>query len=324
MTAGTARRAFFVAGVYFAVAGVYILVSSRLAEWVVDDVTRLRRVEEIKGLVFVGVTAAVVFAATFGVLRRAERIARKVARQREAIVASERQALAGMMAAAIAHDANNVLASLLIDLELLELGRGDAESVSSALAAVARLAELNRRLLNAARQQSTTDVRDIDVGRAVQGTLDVLRFHVALRECKVELAASDHAIIRANPVLIHQVVSNFVVNAGEATGGKGRICLAVEREAHSGTVRIHVDDDGPGIPAQRRAEIFSALKTTKATGTGLGLYSARACATAIGGSVEVGDSPLGGARFTAVFPRPLDGPAPSPLESSVALDSSAG
>lgn len=305
----TLRRALFVAGTYFAVAALYILVSTQVAAWLVDDdIGRLRKVEEIKGLAFVAVTAAAVFFATLAVLRRADRDAAEVARQREAITASERQAMAGMMAAAIAHDANNVLASLLIDLELMQLGRGDAESLTSALASVSRLTELNRRLLNAARQSSAADVRDVDVTRAVKETLEVLRFHRALRECRIDFQSTDHAVLHVNPVLVHQVVSNFVVNAGEATGGRGHISLGVRSDAASGAVIIDVDDDGPGVPPDRRADLFSALKTTKTTGTGLGLYSARACAAAVGGRVEVGESPLGGARFTAIFP-PLQPPA---------------
>jgi signal transduction histidine kinase len=299
----TVWRAALVAGSYFVVAAVYILVSSRIARWFSTDVDRLVQVEEIKGMVFVVVTAGAVFAATLAALRRTEHVATEIRRQREAIVTSEQQALAGMMAAGVAHDANNVLTSLLLELELMESETApDPEGVSNAISSVKRLTDLNRRLLNAARQSTTGDARELDVGSTVKATLEVLRFHRAIRGCTIELEAAPGLTLRANPVLVHQVVSNFIVNAGEATAGKGHIVLRVERDGGSSGVRVHVDDDGPGVPIERRAELFAALKTTKATGTGLGLYSARACAAAVGGSVEVGDSPLGGARFTVVLP----------------------
>lgn len=297
------RRAALVAASYFVVAAVYILVSSRVAGWFTTDVDRLVRVEEIKGIVFVVVTAAGVFFATFAALRRTERAATELQRQREALVTSEQQALAGMMAAGVAHDANNVLTSLLLELELMaEEAKPDPNGVTSAIASVKRLTDLNRRFLTAARQSSTADAREVDVGHAVQETLEVLRFHRAVRDCTIDVEAARGLMIRTNAVLVHQVVSNFIVNAGEATGGKGHIALRVERDPDSDGVRVLVDDDGPGVPMDRRADLFAALKTTKATGTGLGLYSARACASAVGGSVDVGDSPLGGARFSVVLP----------------------
>jgi signal transduction histidine kinase len=299
---GTLRRSLFVAATYFVVATVYILVSSSIAESQSANIADLSRVERLKGILFVALTAGVVFAATFGAMRRAERITNELSLQREAILASERSALAGMMAAAIAHDANNVLASLMLDLEVVHREGDDRESLDNARAGVERLAALNRRLLDAARSTST-DVGNIDVARAVKETLAVLHFHRALRTATIDLEAAEGIVVRANPVLIHQVIGNFAVNAGEATDGKGRIAIKVRSDDPSGAVTIDVDDDGPGVPLDRRDDLFSALKTTKATGTGLGLYSARACAIAVGGRVEVGDSPLGGARFTLVIPR---------------------
>jgi two-component system nitrogen regulation sensor histidine kinase NtrY len=53
---------------------------------------------------------------------------------------------------------------------------------------------------------------------------------------------------------------------------------------------------------ERRERIFEALETTKLDGSGLGLFSVKSCVTALGGTVEVGDSPLGGARFRVHLP----------------------
>jgi two-component system NtrC family sensor kinase len=155
--------------------------------------------------------------------------------------------------------------------------------------------------LNAARQSTEADVCVVDVGVAVKETLEVLRHHQALSRCSIDVNVAEDVVVRANPVLIHQMVSNLVINAGEATNGRGHVGIEVALD-ETGKISIHVDDDGDGIPAEQWDELFSALKTTKRDGTGLGLYSARACATAIGGHIEVGDSPRGGARFTVVIP----------------------
>jgi signal transduction histidine kinase len=63
-----------------------------------------------------------------------------------------------------------------------------------------------------------------------------------------------------------------------------------------------VHDSGTGVPRDERKKIFSALYTTKSSGTGLGLLSVKACAKIHEGFVEVDDSPLGGACFRLCLP----------------------
>ena len=57
-----------------------------------------------------------------------------------------------------------------------------------------------------------------------------------------------------------------------------------------------------GVPVERRERIFDSLETTKPAGTGLGLFSVKSCVAALEGSVDVGDSPLGGACFRVRLP----------------------
>ena len=97
------------------------------------------------------------------------------------------------------------------------------------------------------------------------------------------------------------MVSNLVLNAGEAANGRGTIEVATAEQGDEVLIEVH--DDGPGVAKERRATLFDNLATTKATGTGLGLFSVRACAQGLGGSVEVGESPLGGALFRVRLPR---------------------
>ncbi len=298
------QKALFVAGAYCASAALYIVLSSRVAAALASDVASLERIERMKGVAFILVTSAVLFVATRAMLRRAAVDARALNLQREALVATERKATAGMMAAAIAHDANNVLTALLGELALIEDEVGSRPGLRNLDAAAQRLVDLNRRLITAAKTQSET-VRVVDVRQLCTEVLGVYRPHGALRRCKVvtnlEHAPAD-VRLRASPVLVQQILGNLLVNAGEATDGKGTVELRLKSDATALVVEVH--DDGPGVPADRRENLFEALVTTKATGTGLGLYSARACATAAGFTLAVDDSPLGGACFRVTLPRP--------------------
>lgn len=298
------QKALFVAGAYCVSAALYIVLSSRVAAALASDVASLERIERMKGVAFILITSAVLFLATRFALLRTGADARALAQQREALVATERKATAGMMAAAIAHDANNVLTALLGELALIEDEVGSRPGLQNLDAAAQRLVDLNRRLISAAKSQSET-VRVVDVGRLCQEVLGVYRPHSALRRCKVvtnlEGAPAD-VRLRASPVLFQQILGNLLVNAGEATDGKGTVELRLQGDDAALVVEVH--DDGPGVPADRRENLFEALVTTKATGTGLGLYSARVCATAAGFTLAVDDSPLGGACFRVTLPRP--------------------
>ncbi|GAA3823864.1 two-component sensor histidine kinase [Cellulomonas soli] len=103
---------------------------------------------------------------------------------------------------------------------------------------------------------------------------------------------------------LHRAVLNLAENASRHARAHVRLTV---REA-GGSAVVHVDDDGPGIPVGAREEIFarfSRLDTGRARdtgGTGLGLAIVRGIAAAHGGEVHVGDSELGGARFTLTIP----------------------
>ena len=84
--------------------------------------------------------------------------------------------------------------------------------------------------------------------------------------------------------------------------------IAVSTEVVNGKIRVYVDDDGIGIPAEERQRVFFAFtrldrSRDRATGGyGLGLAIVRLVLEQHGGSVTADESPLGGARFTLEWP----------------------
>lgn len=114
-------------------------------------------------------------------------------------------------------------------------------------------------------------------------------------------------VLRGSPGKIGQVFVNLTTNACDAVrtsndGRRGvvRISLGVV----SGAVVVHVDDNGPGVPEALRSRIFDRYFTTKdvGKGTGRGLDICRSIVEQHGGEIWVGDSPLGGGRFTVSLP----------------------
>ena len=115
-----------------------------------------------------------------------------------------------------------------------------------------------------------------------------------------ELRTSDPRPFHADPGLLRRALLNLVRNAIQASpvGGPLRIEFSRSPRGFCWTV----EDGGPGVPAERREEIFTPFFTTRQQGTGLGLALVRRIAEAHGGRVEVQASSLGGARFDLELP----------------------
>lgn len=288
---------------YGALATAYIVVSGSLAASHSASVEELARIETIKGVLYVAVTTLGVFFGGLIAMRRMERDATELVRRERALVANEGRVFAGVMAASVAHDANNVLFAVLGDLELLAESTDFAGSrhVEQLRRSVSRLVALNKRLLTAARHGVPKERHPVDLARLVRDCVAEVRPHAHLRNCRVICRGDEHMPTETQPLLVHQIVSNLVLNAGEATQGRGTIEVATF--AADGELRIEVHDDGPGVPRDRRHTLFESLASTKATGSGLGLFSVRACAQGLGGTVEIDDSQLGGALFRVRLPK---------------------
>jgi len=287
---------------YGAVATAYIVVSSSMAASHSASVEELQRIETLKGILYVAVTTLAVFLGGLYAMRRTDRDAAELVRRERAIVANEGRVYSGVMAASVAHDANNVLFAVLGELEQLARSTDVAASRSfeQLRQSVGRLVALNRRLLNTARQGVPKDRHPVDLARVVRDCVAEIRSHTWLRTCRIVCRGDERIAIETQPLLVHLIVSNLVLNAGEATQGRGAIEVRASAGEKEATIEVH--DNGPGVPPERRAGLFESLQSTRPSGSGLGLFSVRACSQGLGGAVEVGDSDLGGALFRVRLP----------------------
>ncbi len=112
---------------------------------------------------------------------------------------------------------------------------------------------------------------------------------------------------RIDPDLIAQVVRNLLSNAHRHAGPDGRVVLSARAERDR--LVVAVDDDGPGVPEERREQIFERFhrnqpaRDRSSGGSGLGLGIARSIVDLHGGRIWIEDSPLGGARATFTLRR---------------------
>jgi two-component system sensor histidine kinase KdpD len=110
--------------------------------------------------------------------------------------------------------------------------------------------------------------------------------------------------VRADAGLLERVLANLIDNAVRVTPEGERV--RVEAASFDGRMEIRVVDRGPGIPRQRRDDVFQAFQrlgdTQAGTGVGLGLAVARGFVDAMGAMVEIDDTPGGGTTLTVSLP----------------------
>ena len=133
------------------------------------------------------------------------------------------------------------------------------------------------------------------------------------RDAGVTLAVSAPApaVVIADGDRVLQVVGNLVANALRWTPPGGEVVLSLGSD--DGRARVSVSDTGPGVPPELRERVMRPFVSGDASGTGLGLAVATELASAMGGRLEVGDGPAGGARFTLVLPLATGSTAPAAL-----------
>jgi signal transduction histidine kinase len=154
--------------------------------------------------------------------------------------------------------------------------------------------------------QAALDLHPVDVGRVVR--LTVARFDSLARDRGIRLDAQlpENLTARLDPDRIERILDNLLSNAIKFTPRDGTIRVVLTRT--DDTIRLSVEDSGPGVPESQRAAVFERFRqldgsTTRARGgSGLGLAIVRDFARMHGGEVDLGESSLGGAAFTVSLP----------------------
>jgi len=108
---------------------------------------------------------------------------------------------------------------------------------------------------------------------------------------------ADDCAARADGRALHHVLLNLLTNAAEALPDEGERLVRVRASRSRSSTDLVVEDSGPGVPDAFRSRLFQPFQTTKSRGSGMGLAITQRLVAQMGGTIEVGRSELGGARF---------------------------
>lgn len=218
---------------------------------------------------------------------------------------SRRLAAVGVLSAGVAHEVNNPLAVMQGRLELLASSPlTDPEAIRRQLSVIIdhgrRISRIVGNLKAFARPQAPAR-EVVAVGRLVEAALDLSSHVLEKTTVRVRVEPPDLACM-ADGGQVEQVLSNLVVNAADATRRCGTIW--VEAVPEQDFVRLTVEDDGPGIPADMLEEIFTPFVSSKppGRGSGLGLAIAWGIVNEHGGTMRASNREAGGASFTFTLP----------------------
>jgi len=213
------------------------------------------------------------FAATF------EGMVSAIAQANEELLATDRLATIGKMAAHVTHEIRNPLSSIALNVELLEDDMVDASSEAKDLLVairreVERLTELSGQYLSVARRgPQRLEVEDLR--EVVSEAAEFVRRELSQQGVSLEVEnASEPVLALVDEAQIKQALFNLIRNAREAMANGGTVTVRVLAGAGGGS-DIIVEDEGSGLDELARARLFEPFFTTKSHGTGLGLAITR-------------------------------------------------
>lgn len=228
-----------------------------------------------------------------------------------ALMATEKLAVAGRLAASIAHEIHNPLDSVA-NLHYL-MGEETnpqlrTEYLRLAQQELQRTMQISRTMLSLYREPKAPVV--IELQELIEGVLLLLDRRLQNQGIRVEKELSDSLTVEGYPAELRQVFTNLVSNAMEAAGAKGRIRIRMEaaeaQELSGSGALIEIADSGSGISAEAMPKLFQPFFTTKGVnGTGLGLWVSMGIVQKHGGAIRAAncsDSLLSGACMRVFLP----------------------
>lgn len=304
------KIALLTGAVYIILAGLYIIVSTQWVAAQADSVDVFKMSELQKGLLYVWVTGILLAAFIWIMFTRIGEQQKKIIEQRNALLISERQAIAGMLSSSVAHDINNILSTISMALHLIEnklkLDKEGEEHLGHIRKGHEQLKNLTERLMTIGRSNIKSDVRTYDFGDVLKEAMEFSKSHDDVRFCGIDATCPEELEMSGYPDLVQQMFFNLLLNAGQAAGSSCKLKIRVE-EVAGDFVTIEIHDNGPGIPKDQRELVFQPFYTTKEHGNGLGMLSIQACVEAHGGEINIDTSEeLGGAKFTITLPRQVE------------------
>ena len=231
----------------------------------------------------------------------------------------DRLAVAGELAAGIAHEIKNPLASLSGSIQMLrdevEFGPMQQRLMDITMREAERLNALVNEFLLFSRPEKAVD-QSVDVNEVIKNTLEMMKNSPELsRPIRIEKNLTDNLWVYIDAQRLQQVIWNLVLNAVQEMKNSGRLTITTAiRTNQSGAdnkhelAEISIADTGPGILPENQGKVFDPFFTTKDQGTGLGLTIVHRIVEDYGGEIFLESDGRSGTTFTLHLPLAEESP----------------
>jgi len=234
-------------------------------------------------------------------------IARNVTEQRkmkEKLIQTDKLISLGHLSAGIAHEIRNPLASITLNLQLLERmlpkDREDYELLDSAISGVQRIKKIVDSTLSYVRTSKSSDQFE-NLNNIIHGTLPLIQLSLVKKDIEIKLDLDDKIpSIKMDSKEIQQVLINILTNGIEAIENEG--VIKIKTSFKPGSIFLVIKDTGMGISESSLNLIFEPFYTQKTSGTGIGLSVVKQILDRYHASISVESELKKGSSFTIIFP----------------------
>ena len=234
----------------------------------------------------------------------------------EHLVRAEKLAAAGTLAAGVAHEVNNPLASISSLVQILQSRLSDdpadrraaetREMLRLVSTQIARITQVTRDMMDFARQRPP-ERAPLDVRLVLEAGLRLASFDRDFKRLRLEIDFDPSAPpVSADADQLQQVFLNLLLNARDAMPDGGELRVTTRYDAAAGQLSVEIADTGAGVAPEHRAQVFDPFFTTKpaGSGTGLGLAVCYGIVTAHGGRIELAANNGRGTLARVTLPAP--------------------
>lgn len=229
-----------------------------------------------------------------------ERVRAEASREamRHELVQASKLAALGQIAAGVAHEINQPVAAIKTQAETAGAWL-EREDISKAARALGRIGDLTDRIgaitqeLRSFSRKGQPQVSKVSVGEAIDGALLLVGGHLRRAGVRLVRPKTPSVMVMADRFRLEQVIVNLIQNALEALDGVANPTITIGIAQTGNQVEVVVADNGPGLRAEVRDQLFTPFVTTKANGLGLGLVISRDIIAAFDGELDLRPSDSG-------------------------------
>lgn len=217
---------------------------------------------------------------------------------------AERLAAMGTLAAGVAHEVNNPLASISSLVQMMKASANDDDRQRLDLISnqIQRITRVTKDLTDFSRVRPAARSM-VDINSVVEAAIRLASFDGAFQQLELTRKYSDDLpSVLADADQLQQVFLNLLLNARDAMEDGGRLVVTTTQDASN--ISVSIEDSGTGIDDAARKQLFDPFFTTKPAGkgTGLGLAVCYGIVTAHNGRIDVNSTNGTGTKFTVIIP----------------------